>query len=163
ERVEGMLRFDERRDAASLLRLRDDMQGKGGLAGRLRTVDLGHPAARDTPHSERQVQRQRTCGDGGYLAALRKVLPQLHDRAFAIALRDLGHGRIEGSPFLLKGLIPFLVLVLVFVFVHLQSILLGRCGECSTSRVGKQRSLHAGFGACSERGFVCTSLAWRWF
>src|SRR5207237_121250 len=103
--------------------------------------------------------------DGGYLAALRKVLPQLHDRAFAIALRDLGHGRIEGSAFLLKGLIPFLVLVLVFVFVfvfvHLQSILLGRCGECSTSRVGKQRSLQAGLGESSEHVFGGQGLAWR--
>src|SRR5438105_12309612 len=104
-----MLRVDERRDAASLLRLRDDMQGKGGLAGRLRTVDLGHPAARDTPHSERQVEGQRAGGNGGYLAALREVLPQLHDRAFAIALRDLGHGRIEGSAFLLESLVSLLV------------------------------------------------------
>ena len=117
-----MLSIDERRDAAHLLRLRDDMQGKGGLAGRLRTVDLGHPAARDTPHSERQVQGQRAGGNGGYLAALRKVLPELHDRALAIAFRDLGHGRIESFAFLLEGLIAFPVLVFVFVFVsfHLQ-------------------------------------------
>ena len=50
-----MLRVDERRDAARLLSLRDDMQSEGRLAGRLGAVDLGHPPARDTPHSERQV------------------------------------------------------------------------------------------------------------
>src|SRR2546422_328698 len=56
----------------------------------------------------------------GWLAALRKVLPELHDRALAIAFRDLGHGRIEGSAFLLEGLIAFPVLVFVFVSFHLQ-------------------------------------------
>ena len=53
-----MLCVDERRHAAGLLRLRDDMQRHGGLAGGFRAVDLDDAAARQAAHAQRHVQIQ---------------------------------------------------------------------------------------------------------
>ena len=43
--VERMLGVDERGDPAGALRVGDRVQGDGGLAGGLRSVDLHHPSA----------------------------------------------------------------------------------------------------------------------
>ena len=86
-----MFGVDERRHAPGLLGLGDDVQREGCLAGRFRTVDLGHPAAWDAPHPQRQVEGQRAGRDGDHLAPLRDVLAQFHDCALAVALGDLGH------------------------------------------------------------------------
>src|SRR5205814_7514432 len=73
-------------------------------------------AARDAPHTEREVEEQGAGGDDLDLAALRGVLTKFHDRALAIALDDLADGGVEG------------------LFLFQSSCLLGRCGECCTSR-----------------------------
>src|SRR6266567_919645 len=96
-----MLGIDKRRDAAQLLGFGDDMKRERRLAGRLRSVQLGHATARDTPHSKREVQQQRAGWDDGDLAAQRGLLTQLHDCALPVALDDLGHRRVEGLLFFL--------------------------------------------------------------
>ena len=62
--VQGVLRVDERRDAACALRVRDHVQAEGGLAARLRPVDLADPPPRHAADSGRRIQIQRTGGDG---------------------------------------------------------------------------------------------------
>ncbi len=89
-----MLRVDESRHAAQLLRLGDDVQGERRLACRLGTVQLGHPPAWYPSHSQRQVEKQRTGWDRRHLAQCR-LLAQLHDRALAVALLDLGNRSAE--------------------------------------------------------------------
>ena len=69
-------------DQHSFLHLRDHGQGQGGLAGRLRAVDLGDAAARDAADPERHVELHRAGGDDGDLVE-RAVLAQTHDGALA--------------------------------------------------------------------------------
>src|SRR5262249_60422035 len=57
--VERVLRVDERADAAALLGFGDEVEREGGLARRLRAVDLDHPAARDPADSEREADAER--------------------------------------------------------------------------------------------------------
>ena len=55
--VERVLGVDERRDAAALLRLGDDVERERRLAGGLRPEDLDDAAARDAADAERDVER----------------------------------------------------------------------------------------------------------
>ena len=57
--VERMFGVDEGGHAARLLGLGDDLQGEGGLAGRLRPEDFDHAAARESADAEGAVE-----GDG---------------------------------------------------------------------------------------------------
>ena len=61
--VERVLGVDERGDAAGLLRLGDDVQREGRLAGGLRAEDLDHAAARHPADPERDVDAERPGGD----------------------------------------------------------------------------------------------------
>ena len=61
--VEGVLDVDVRSGAARLLRFSHDVLGQRALAGRFRTEDLGHPAARDAADAQCDVQRQRARRD----------------------------------------------------------------------------------------------------
>jgi hypothetical protein len=77
-----VLRVDEGCQAAGLLRLGDDLEGDGGLAGGLRTEDLDDAAARNAAYTECGVKRDGAGGDDrdgddGLLGA------QPHDGAFA--------------------------------------------------------------------------------
>ena len=54
-RIKRVLRVDERRDPARLLRVRDDVEREGRLAGRLLSVALDDPAAREPPDAKRHV------------------------------------------------------------------------------------------------------------
>src|SRR5262245_10887058 len=92
--VEGVLGVDEGGDAAPLLRLGDQLERERRLSGRLRTVDLDHPSARDAADAERDVeperagrQRRDVLGEG--------LLAQLHDRALAELLLDLADGEVD--------------------------------------------------------------------
>ena len=90
-----MLGVDERRHAAELLRLGDDLQRQRGLAGRLRPEDLDDAAARHAADAERVVDADGAGGngvdrlDGAFLA-------EAHDRALAELLLDLADGQFDG-------------------------------------------------------------------
>ncbi len=62
-RVERVLGVDEGGHPAGLLRLGDQMQGQGSLAGRLRPEDLHHASAREAAHAQRGIERNRAAGD----------------------------------------------------------------------------------------------------
>ena len=106
-----MLRVDERRHAAKLLRFRNDLQRQRRLARRLGAEDLDDAAARHAADAERVIDadgagRNRVDRLDGALLA------QAHDRALAELLLDLADGQFD-------GLEAFLVLAVVaFVLVH---------------------------------------------
>ena len=58
-----MFRVDEGGQAAGLLRLGDDLEGDGGLAGGLQTEDLDDAAARNAAYTECGVKRDGAGGD----------------------------------------------------------------------------------------------------
>ena len=88
-----MLRVDERRDSARLLRIRNDVQREGRLAGRFLPVALDDPAARQSADAERHVERHGTRRDDGDLLNL--LVAETHDRHLAEFLADLAHHRVE--------------------------------------------------------------------
>ena len=49
--VQRVLRVDESGHSAGLLRLGNQVQGQGGLTGRLRPEDFHHPSAREAAHA----------------------------------------------------------------------------------------------------------------
>ena len=59
-RIERVLDVDERGEAAALLRLGDDGQGERGFAGRFRTVNFDHAAAREI-RRRRARDRSKYC------------------------------------------------------------------------------------------------------
>ena len=63
DRIEGVLGVDDRRHAAQLLGLGDDVQRQGRLTRRLRAVDLDDAAARHATDAERQVERDASRRD----------------------------------------------------------------------------------------------------
>src|SRR5579863_4820791 len=82
-----MFSIDERRLAAELLRLSDDLQGQRSLAAGFRAVDFDDAAARETANSESGVNREAAAGDDvdrheDILAA------EPHDGALAVRLLD---------------------------------------------------------------------------
>ena len=91
--VKGVLRVHEGHLAAHLLRLRQHVQRQRGLAGGLRPVDLHDAATGQAADAQRQVEGQRAGGDRLHVQrALRAVA---HDRALAVHLLDLLHGRLQ--------------------------------------------------------------------
>src|SRR5450631_2970959 len=93
--VERVLGVDEGGGAAELLDVGDDLQRERGLAGRFRPVDLDHAPARQPAHAERHVEAERAGGDD--LDALFDIgIAQLHDRALAELLLDLGKRGRQG-------------------------------------------------------------------
>ena len=93
-RVERVLGVDERRHAAQLLRLGDDLQRERGLARRLRPEDLDDAAARHAADAERVVDADRA-GRDRFDRLNRALLAQAHDRAFAELLFDLADGQFD--------------------------------------------------------------------
>ncbi len=92
-----------------LLGLGDDVQGQGRLARGLGAVDLDDPAPREAADAEGQVERDGP-GRDGLDVDRRALLAELHDRALAELLFDLGQGRLDGlrpSPLLLFGVFVF--------------------------------------------------------
>src|SRR5205814_527471 len=146
DRVEGVLGVDERSRPALPLRLGDHVKRQRRLACGLGSVELGDAALGNAPHSQRQVEQQRSGRDHGDLTAQRGLFAQLHDRTLSIALHDLGHGRVEGF------------------FLFLCRCLLGGCGECCTSRSRVQSLLYRRRDAhLIEQVFVSQAvLTWVW-
>ena len=87
-RVERVLGVDERRGAAELLDLGDDLQRERGLTRRLRSVDFDDAAARQAADAERDVEPERARGDDFDVARGDRVA-QAHDRALTELLLDL--------------------------------------------------------------------------
>ena len=58
-RVKRVLCVDERRDAARLLRIGDDMQRKRRLAGRFLSITFHNASAGKPPYTKRHVERKR--------------------------------------------------------------------------------------------------------
>ena len=90
-----MLGVDEGRLAAALLGLGDDVEGQGGLAGGLGAVDLDDPPAREAADAQGQVEGDRA-GRDGLDGHRRPLLAELHDRALAELLLDLGQRGVDG-------------------------------------------------------------------
>src|SRR5471032_2316989 len=86
--VERVLRVDEGRHPAGLLRLGDDVQGQGRLAGGFRPVDFDHAPARNAADAQRQVKRDRTRRDSRDVLPQRLFAAEPHDHAFAELLLD---------------------------------------------------------------------------
>ena len=64
-RIESVLGIHERRQTPGFLRLGNDLQCNGGLAGRLWTEDFDHPAARHAAHPQRRVKGDGSGRDDG--------------------------------------------------------------------------------------------------
>ena len=77
-----MFGVNERRRTATLLHFCNDVKGEGRLARAFRTVDLDHPAARQTAYAERKIQSERA---GGHRLDLNHLAlgAQFHHCAFA--------------------------------------------------------------------------------
>jgi hypothetical protein len=93
-RIQRVLGVDERRDAACGLGVGHRVQRDGGLARRLRAVDLDDPAARQPADAERHVQGDRTGGDDR--DRLAHLVAEPHHRAFTEVLVDLCERQLEG-------------------------------------------------------------------
>ncbi len=108
-RVEGVLHVDESHRAAHVLGLGGDVLADGGLAGRLRAVDLGNASARDAAHAQGDVERKRPGRDdvGDHLVGF----TQAHDRALAVAFDDIAQGFLEHC---IAGLIVGVFILLGF-------------------------------------------------
>ena len=87
DRVERVLRVDECRRAAELLRLCYAVQSDRGLTGGLRSVNLDDTAARQAADAEREVEADRAGRD--VLDRHAGVFTEAHDRALAELLFDL--------------------------------------------------------------------------
>jgi hypothetical protein len=89
-----VLGVDERRDAASLLRVGQSVQRHRCLSGRLRSVYLDDAAARQAAEAQRHVQRDRTGRD--HLDRDPRLLAEAHDRALAELPLDLEQRGLQG-------------------------------------------------------------------
>jgi hypothetical protein len=92
--VQRVFRVDVGGDAAGLLDFGDDVQAQRGLAGRLRPVDLHHPAARQAADAQSDIEAQRAGGNGLNVID-RQSFAHLHDGALAELFFDLGQGGLE--------------------------------------------------------------------
>ena len=92
--VQRVFRVNERREAAGLLRVGDDVEHQRRFAGRFRPEDFHDPSARDAADAQRQVNRQ-PAGRDDFDFHLRPRVAQAHDRAVAVGLGDGGDGGIE--------------------------------------------------------------------
>ena len=100
-RIERVLRVDERRNAAGLLRVRHNVQREGGLAARFLPVALDDASARQPAHTEREVERERARGDDGDVRVL--LAAEAHDGKFSEFLLDLRQHRVQRRVRLLGG------------------------------------------------------------
>ena len=93
DRIHRVLGVDVGARAAVALRLGHDVHGERGLTGGLRAEDLDDAAARQAADTQRQVERQRACGDrlDGHVG----LVAHAHDRALTELLLDLTECRVE--------------------------------------------------------------------
>ena len=94
DRVERVLGVDEGADPAARLGLGDDVVDERRLARGLRAEDLDDPPARNAADPEREVERERAGRDRLHLDHV--IGAELHQRAGAEVLLDLGDGGLQG-------------------------------------------------------------------
>ena len=105
DRIKRVLRVNERRLPAELLRLGDDMQRHGRLAARFRAVDLDHAPAGEAADAQRRVNREASARD--YTHGHQDVpAAQAHDRAFTVVLFNLRYRRCQQSFFVVCHFTP---------------------------------------------------------
>src|SRR5690606_26898995 len=147
DRIERMLRVDERSRAALLLDLGDDLQRERGLARRLWPVDLDDAPARQPADAERKVEPERA-GRHDLDVARRDGIPEPHHRTLAELLFDLAK-RCR------KGLLAVLVHS-IFLQGCEWSAALGRRRQCADYFTDYRRrqpvfsSRNAGIYACAR-------------
>ena len=88
-----MLDVDEGHLAALLLSLGEDVEGQCGLTAGFRSEHLDDASAGHTAHAQREVEAEAAGRDGVHLHG--GVVAQLHDRALAKLLFDLGQRRCQ--------------------------------------------------------------------
>ena len=93
-RIQRVFGVNKRRKATGSLCVGDDMEHQRRFAGRFRTENLNHPAARHAADPEGQVKRQRAGGNHVDLG-LRTRITQSHDAAFAVGFGDGGNGGFQ--------------------------------------------------------------------
>ena len=93
DRVHGVLGVDVGADAAVALRLGHCVHGQRRLPRGLGAVDLHDAAPGQTADAQRQVQGERTGGDG--LDVHLEVVAHAHDRALAELLLDLAQRGVQ--------------------------------------------------------------------
>ncbi len=91
--LQGVLHVDIRGHAVVPLGGGHDVQGQGGLAGGLGTVDLHDPAPGNAADAQRQVQRQGAGGQGFHVHG--DIVAKAHDGALAVILLDLCNGGLQ--------------------------------------------------------------------
>src|SRR4051812_32314860 len=92
-RIHGVLRVDERADAAAALRLGDHVVDERRLAGRLGPEHLDDAATWKSADPERQIERQRP---GGHRTdRYRSAVVHLHDRSLAELPLDLAESDVQ--------------------------------------------------------------------
>ena len=89
-----MFRVNERREAAGLLRVGDDVQHQRGFAGRFRAVNFHDAAARNAADTKCKVNRQ-AAGRYDVNFHQRPRIAEAHDRAVAVCLGDGRDGGFE--------------------------------------------------------------------
>ena len=119
-RVERVLGVDKRGGAAGLLRLGHHVQRHGGFTGRFRAVDFDDAAARQSAHAQRHVQLQTAGGDDLHVHFFRGVA-QLHHRALAEVLFNLGKRNLKRALAVVAGSLLSRVLVGLFLCSHVHS------------------------------------------
>ncbi len=92
--VEGVLGVDKRRHTAALLGVGDHVQRQRRLTRRLRPVDLGHPAPRDTADPGDGVECDGPRRDRLYLYP-GPFGAHAHDRALAVLTLDQGDRDVQ--------------------------------------------------------------------
>ena len=99
--VKRVFRVDERRYTARLLGVRDDVQGKRSLAGRLLAVAFDDASARKPADAKCHVERKRAGGNHGDF--LHFLVAETHNRHLAEFLAYLAHHRVKrGIPGFLR-------------------------------------------------------------
>ena len=91
--IQRVLGVHEGHLTAHLLGLGQHMKGQRGLTGGFRAVDLHHAATGQAADAQRQIQRQRTGGDGLHIGHVAVAIA--HDGALAIHLLDLLHSGLD--------------------------------------------------------------------
>ena len=96
--IERVLRIDEGRDAAQLLRFGNGVQGDRRLTGGFGAVDLDHSAAGKPADAECEVERKAPRGDD-FDIGIARLFAELHDGALTVSLLDLGEDGVQRLEF----------------------------------------------------------------
>ncbi len=97
--IQGVFRIDEGGNAPLFLCLCHGVEGQGRFSGSFRTVDFDDPSARESAHTEGEIQCQRSSWNRPDIRQ-RGLATEFHDGPFSVLSLDLRHGQIN-------SLLPF--------------------------------------------------------